>query len=297
MIISLSFHTCRGVYPGRVSPQAPARRQVKLLMKAADSRCCSLVVHGPVPGSEPLLTLARKSGRNKKKNKTPNSPSGALLQLVPASHGVRVSPAPRADTHTSVSIHGDAARRILLDVTADSRVTPPLSLPPQSRNPGVRVARTGTSLQQRAVVERTHATVHLRGDAWSNCKQQDRWGWRMIHIPKVTGSPCAVAGVCYRENNPQSARWHPASCLWSGTFSTAARDLSNLTRKKRSINMFWSLCEGPLVTEAESHSRYATARFTKLERHLQDFSFSLERGEARHRQPLIQRKAKVQDQI
>lgn len=99
---------------------------------------------------------------------------------------------------------------------------------------------------------RNKFTRKSRGGAHAcNCapprrrKQQDRWGWRMIHTPKVTGSPCAVAGVCYRENNPQSARWHSDSCLWSGTFSTAARDLSNLTRKKQSINMFWSLCEGP----------------------------------------------------
>lgn len=42
--------------------------------------------------------------------------------------------------------------------------------------------------------------------------------------------------------------------------------------------MFWSFCEGPLVTEAESHSGYAAARFTTLERHLQHFCFSLERG-------------------
>lgn len=37
--------------------------------------------------------------------------------------------------------------------------------------------------------------------------------------------------------------------------------------------MFRCSCEGPLVTEAESHSTYAA-----LERHLQHFCFSLERG-------------------
>lgn len=48
---------------------SPVRRQVRLLMKAADSRCGSLCAclpaSGSVPGSELLLTLARKNGKKK----------------------------------------------------------------------------------------------------------------------------------------------------------------------------------------------------------------------------------------
>lgn len=103
----------------------------------------------PIRCSHWHARVARKKQTKKKQSSAPNSPSGALLQLVPASHGVRVSPAPRADTHTSGSIHSDAARRFLLDVTADSRVIPHHPHHPPSRNPGVIVARNKFTTKSR----------------------------------------------------------------------------------------------------------------------------------------------------
>lgn len=149
-----------------------------------------------------------------------------------------------------------------------------------SCNSCVIAARTGTSLQQRAVVERTHATVRLRGEASPVCKLQDRREVGMVHRSKVTGSLCAVVAVYYKDNKPRECtfthrliyrifefelrlifQWHPNSIR--------SNQLWSIEQKRGvSVNMFWFLCEGPPCHRGWITLQiYATAHFTKLERH------------------------------
>lgn len=149
------------------------RRQVKLFMKAADSRCWSLCAclpaSGSVPGSELLLTLARKNGKEKggrgKINYLPVLSSNLCPPATPCASALHPD--------GPITFTRPPASTVMLLGGFSSTLQLAAEWSPTC-NSCVIVARTGTSLQQRAVVERTHATVRLRGEASSVWKQQDR---------------------------------------------------------------------------------------------------------------------------
>lgn len=108
---------------------------------------------------------ARKRGEGKKHIYLP-ALSSNLCPPATACASAR-HPGRLTNTHTSTSIHSDAARRILLDVTAGSRVIPHLQFLRYS-------GENRNKFPTKRRCERTHATVRLRGEASSVWKQQDR---------------------------------------------------------------------------------------------------------------------------
>lgn len=135
---------------------------------------------GSVPGPELLLTPARKNGRKKGGGgggggkKPTKLPPGALLQLVPVSHGVRVSPVhpggPMTLTHARQHPHSDAARRILLKRYRWKPSDPPLAILALQRREPEQVYN-----KRAAVARTTHPTVRLRGEAssvWESAEGQ-----------------------------------------------------------------------------------------------------------------------------
>lgn len=147
----------------------PVRRQVKLLTKAADSRCACLPASGSVPGSELLLTLARKNGKKKGGGRGKNYLPALSSNLCPPATACASALHPGGP----ITLTRLPASTVMLLGGFSSALQLAAEWSPTC-NSCVIVARIGTSLQQRAVVERTHATVRLRGEASSVWEQQDR---------------------------------------------------------------------------------------------------------------------------
>lgn len=130
-----------------------------------------------VPGPELLLTPARKNGKKKRGVGRGGEKNPKLPPLTCARQPRRArqpyTPGRTNNTHTSASIHSDAARRILLDVTAGSRVIPHLQFLRfcgENRSKFTTKSRCGAHARNCAP----------RGEASSVWEQQDRREVKML---------------------------------------------------------------------------------------------------------------------